>query len=119
MPYFGPEQYTIVEVQDKGRKLVLSSCTDGKQLVRHPGDVKLCHFETPSEPSYSKRAVDFAQFPQCMDVYEDAGEGIQFGNIPVVNQNLPPPTVDTIPLRRSGRATTANPRYYNSDFVNY
>ena len=44
-PYFGPDPYVIIHIQDNGRKLLLRRCTDGQELLRHPDDVKMqgCH----------------------------------------------------------------------------
>ena len=39
-PLFSPEQYTVTNIADHGRKLEVERVSDGQTLIRHPDDLK-------------------------------------------------------------------------------
>ena len=129
-PLFDSQPHKVIDVIDEGRKIVLQRCSEEKQFIRHPADIKLKYSEAnqhsqhflPSKTEENNGILGY-NYPEDYDWDNDS---IVFDNSYMHNnkQNEPlevPSNIidDHIPTRISTRPHVPNRRYYNENVVNY
>ena len=113
-PYFLPERYTVSDTLAQGKIILVQSSRTGRYLKRHPNDLKLYKGEFANETSNSE-ATEADLLMAWREAFETIDNVSENENWECPSE----PTNETVFVpRRSGRAVTQNPRYYNSDFVN-